>query len=147
MIRLAKHDDSTIKKLVKTDLACFTKDNWSKKQWTSYLLSCTTEVYFIFDSDKKLCGYSAWDVNKISGVVYLASIAILPQYRKHGLAKKLLEYNIEDYTKLEIKSLYAHTRWTNYPSQKLLKGIGFVVNSIVSNYYGDEDGIEFKKVI
>jgi len=136
-------NEKTAKTLAKLDKVCFLKDAWSKKDWLSYF-SDTIEVYFMSENNK-IIGYIVWDINRISGIAYLASIAILSKYQGKGNAKKLLTYNIEDLTKMGITTLFAHTRMTNYPSQKLLKSFGFSINSYASGYYYDEDGIEWKK--
>lgn len=144
MIQEAKNTNKTAKKLAEIDNICFEKDYWTVKEWISEF-SETVEIYFIRENvAKHIIGYSAWNINKISGIAYLISIAILPEYRKQGCAKKLIQYNIEDFTRLGIKLLFAHTRWANYTSQKLLKSIGFKINSIVTHYYEDEDAIEWK---
>lgn len=145
MIQLAKQTSATAKKLSEIDSICFEKDFWSKKEWmTNY--SETLEIYFLRNENKSIMGYIVWNINKVSNIAYLISIAILPEYRNQGYAKKLLEYNLEDFTRLGVEYLFAHTRWSNYHSQKLLKSFGFKVNSILSNYYSDdEDAIEFIK--
>jgi [ribosomal protein S18]-alanine N-acetyltransferase len=78
----------------------------------------------------------------------VVSIAILPQFRRRGLAKAIINKAIEGMTYYKAKQGFLEVRVTNEAAITLYKKLGFEVTRTINGYYSDgEDAYVMTKKI
>lgn len=89
-----------------------------------------------------------WERGKILGYIifsrrgHIISIAVDPEWRRHGIGKALIETAVNH---PRVKKVHAEVRVSNKPAQAFYEKLGFRVVDVVSNYYGDEDALIIEK--
>jgi ribosomal-protein-alanine N-acetyltransferase len=86
--------------------------------------------YWVAKEDGKAVGYVG--VEKIAGEFHIVNTAVHPDYRRTGIARRLLEEILND------KGVFfLEVRVSNLPAQKLYHKYGFEKVGIRKNYYSD----------
>ncbi len=78
----------------------------------------------------------------------MISIAIIPQYRRMGIATSLL-LHLEERARAEgLKSIFLEVRVMNYPGIFLYKKLGYKIMDVLKGYYRDgEDAYLMEKTL
>jgi len=93
---------------------------------------------FVYETNDNLTGfiiYTAFE-NDRAEIEY---IHVLEDYRRQGIAVKLLEFCIENILSLGCKSITLEVRTNNNEAIKLYEKLGFKHSHIRSNYYSNGD--------
>lgn len=110
---------------------CF-PDPWSSASIGEGLKN-NLDTWIILEEEGVALGYCAFRI--LAGEGELFRIAILPQYRGRGLAKKLMEYMVNYSREMNVKSISLEVREGNKKARNLYKTYGFLEESIRKNYY------------
>jgi len=125
--------------LTKLEEICFAEDPWSRDM----IEDCMNDpqMLFIVVDDDEIVGYALMLV--IPGIEsQLCNIAVSPDYRKQGIAKKLLSILYSESLDLNIHEMTLEVRVSNINAQKLYEKMGFVSEGIRPGYYQNgEDAI------
>jgi [ribosomal protein S18]-alanine N-acetyltransferase len=115
------------------------------------------ETFVIAEEDGKIMGYIMCRIEVglsnfgFGGLVrkgHVVSIAILPQFRRRGLAKAIINKAIEGMTYYKAKQGFLEVRVTNEAAITLYKKLGFEVTRTINGYYSDgEDAYVMTKKI
>ncbi len=102
-------------------------------------------------------GYCAFDGENLIGFIActlgldecdLEGVAVRPEYRGKGIAKKLIASAIEDIKKTTANGFMLEVRESNIPAQKLYESLGFERISVRKKYYdGVENAVVMRKEI
>jgi ribosomal-protein-alanine N-acetyltransferase len=98
------------------------------------LLNNYPDGFIVVDDNGKIVGYIIYSVAKDKGII--ASIGVLPDYRKKGIGQILMDNAINnlrnkvDYVELQVSV-------SNVVAISLYKKNGFVVVDTISRYYPD----------
>lgn len=133
-----KPDD--IDQIVIIEKLCFTQP-WSRESFIREVLFNKFAHYFVARLDNTIVGYVGfWH---ILDEAHITNIAVHPEYRRRGIASRLLEHLIKFCFDQGIEYLTLEVRKNNFPAQKLYKKYGFVEIGIRKGYYSDtnEDAI------
>jgi [ribosomal protein S18]-alanine N-acetyltransferase len=68
---------------------------------------------------------------------HVVSIAVLPQWRRKGIAGALIEKAIEGMAYYKAKQIYLEVRVTNQAAVDLYKKLGLEITRTISGYYSD----------
>jgi len=68
---------------------------------------------------------------------HVVSIAVLPQYRRKGVAQALINAALEGMRNYKAKLCYLEVRVTNDVGIALYKKLGFEVSKTMNGYYSD----------
>lgn len=128
IINLATLDDAP-------DIANIEKQSfstpWSQKAICESICAGTT-FYAARKNNNTIVGYMG--LSKIAGEGYVTNIAVLPEYRRMGVAKKLLQFAIDDsYQELEFISL--EVRVSNEAAISLYKNFEFKTEGVRKRFY------------
>ena len=96
---------------------CFSKP-WSRADLKAQL-DIKTSHFLVADVDGRAVGYMGLQI--FSGEGYVTNIGVLPEYRRQGIAKAL----IEEAMKNEMEFITLEVRKSNAPAIKLYKSMGF----------------------
>ncbi len=99
----------------------------------------------------KIVAYIMWRVEKapsISSLKYvykahLVSIAVAENYRRRGIATKLLSNSMKAIKKYKIHEYVLEVRVSNYTAVKLYEKLDYKIESIKNNYYRDGENAYF----
>ncbi|MBI3027457.1 GNAT family N-acetyltransferase [Candidatus Woesearchaeota archaeon] len=104
--------------------------------------------YIIAEDNKKIAGIVTWIMHGLPKhqLCELDRIAVLPEYRGKGVAKKLFDALIKDAKKFykanksKLRKLYLLTHADNTRAHKFYKKLGFKHETILkSHYYKNKD--------
>lgn len=121
------------KELFDIDNAAFNRDFDLKartvKEETDYLKNC--EVYIAYENEKPigLVGYETKE-----DFVEILLLAVIPEYQKKGLGRKLMSFAMD---KIKDKEIRLVTHPKNTPAIILYLKSGFEISGWKDNYYGD----------
>ena len=103
-----------------------------------------SRVYFVALDGEKVVGYAgAWNTGTDYSII---SVAVSNEYRKNGIAVRLLNRLVTDAKKKEIYSVSLEVSEKNTPAINLYKKLGFTKRRIRKNYYSNgDDAIEMIK--
>ncbi len=82
-------------------------------------------------------GFSEMSRLKMVKKAHLVSLAVVPEYRRMGVARALMSEAIDAVTKCGAKEFYLEVRVTNDPGIELYKKLGFGIYRRISYYYHD----------
>ena len=106
-------------------------------------MNATTTFYVGYQNDVVV---TYMGVSKIAGEGYVTNIAVLPEYRRKGIGKALLEYVIAD-CKDELEFISLEVRVSNTPAITLYENAGFKQVGLRKRFYThpDEDALIMTK--
>lgn len=104
--------------------------------------------YVVVEDKGKIVGVACWAIHgrPKHRLVHCARVAVLPEYRGKGVAKKLFEKMVQDADKFyksqgyKMRKMYAYTHSSNKLAQKFYKNRGFILEAkLKDHYYKGED--------
>lgn len=139
MISIEKLSKKYIDDIYNIECACFSHP-WSKADLESQL-SLDTSYFLVAVCGKKAVGYMGLQI--FSGEGYVTNVAVLPDFRRQGIAEMLIKKQLEndmDFISLEVRK-------SNLPAISLYKKLGFETVGIRSHFYTspDEDAVIMTK--
>ena len=105
---------------------------WSERSLRDELNSPYAN-YFSVTVDGKFAGYGGF--LDLSGEGEITRIAVLPEYRRLGLGKKLMEAMIDRARELSLETMFLEVRESNIPAISLYESFGFSTVGRRPDYY------------
>ena len=105
------------------------------------ILSNEYDYLYGFYSNNRLVAFI--HVNKLYEVMDIVNIVVNPEYRRQGIATKLIEYAIEQFD--DLKSIMLEVNESNYNAISLYNKNGFKVINRRNNYYGSDAALIMKR--
>lgn len=117
---------------------CFPESYWSEKA-VEEALERSDVLYGVECGEGKTpAGYFIGAAG--GGEAELYRIAVLPEYRRRGLGKHLMEAFLDSCPK-NTGRIFLEVRSRNVAALELYKKYGFKVIHVRKGYYGDDDGV------
>lgn len=98
---------------------CFSTP-WSQNAITESMNAGT--CFYAARVNNAVVGYMG--ISKIAGEGYVTNVAVLPEYRRKGIGKKLMQYAIEN-SKNELEFISLEVRVSNHAAISLYESFGF----------------------
>lgn len=124
---------SHIPALCELEKICFSSP-WTAEGLTEEL-SNPQAHFLVAEADKTVAGYLG--VQEIYGEGYITNIAVFPQYRGQGIAKKLLQKAAEGAEERQCEFLTLEVRESNSPARSLYEKMGYTDVGQRKNFYHD----------
>ncbi len=133
-------------KLYQIEKQCFKQEAFSKQQ-ISYLLSDYNAISFAAYVDGELVGFviGRIDVEENPPAGHILTIDVAPQYRRRGIAKKLLREVEETAKQHGAKECRLEVREDNFAALSLYQKLGYEKIAKLENYYTTAHGLYLKK--
>lgn len=91
----------------------------------------------------EMVGFIAADIRRVQNLAWISTLGVLPEYRRRGIAKMLLQ---ECESQLTVPKVRLSVRASNQPALHLYASVGYQQYSIWSRYYSDgEDALILEK--
>jgi ribosomal-protein-alanine N-acetyltransferase len=91
----------------------------------------------------EMVGFIAADIHRFENVAWIATLGVLPDYRRRGIASILLRASEE---RLKVPRIRLSVRTSNRPAIDLYTRFGYVRHGVWSRYYADgEDALVLEK--
>ncbi len=129
VIKTATLDD--VADILKIEQACFSAP-WTEQGIAESIENDNTHLYLAL-AGSKLAGYMG--VQIFSGEGYVTNIATLPEFRRKGVAKALIERALKN----EMDFLTLEVRESNAPAIALYESLGFERVGVRPHFYRNPD--------
>lgn len=145
MIRSAKLKD--MDRLLEIEQDCFRTDQLSRRNFR-YLLTKANAQTIVDEVNGAIRGYAMLLFRRGTATARLYSFATATEFRRQGVAIKLLTTVEERAKACHCLLLRLETRSDNLPMQQLVTENGYKKLDVVANYYQDGmDAIRFEKCL
>lgn len=140
MMHIKKFSAQYVDDVYEIEKTCFANP-WSKAD-IARQLELDTSYFLVAEIDGKAVGYMGLQI--FSGEGYVTNVAVLPQYRKQGIAKALITEQMKnhmDFITLEVRE-------SNIPAVNLYTKMGFKNVGVRPNFYSNptENAIIMTKI-
>ncbi|MBS3167992.1 GNAT family N-acetyltransferase [Candidatus Woesearchaeota archaeon] len=111
------------------------KDSYFSKGKFLNMLNRNKGLCFVAEDNGKIIG-SAFATHDGAFRGYIQKVAVIEDYRRQGIASKLIEKIIQKLEEIEIPLIFCHAEKTNKASLELFKSLGFEIRD--SHYLIDK---------
>jgi ribosomal protein S18 acetylase RimI-like enzyme len=119
--------------LRRVEQICFSKDAWPLLDLIG-VLTYRGVVRLKAVRDKEMLGFIAGDVRRLEGVAWIATVAVLPEYRGRGIGAALLQ---ACEAQIPVKRIRLCVRPSNDVAIRLYERFGYVKVGEWTKYYQD----------
>ena len=123
------------------------EQNCFGKPWTKKMLECEINsplsILETEERDGKTVGYALGRV--VADEAELLKICVLSEYRKQGIAEKMLGKLLEKMREKGAAACFLEVRSKNAPALALYEKLGFEKIALRRNYYPDDDAVVMKR--
>jgi [ribosomal protein S18]-alanine N-acetyltransferase len=131
-----------LNQLRQLETSCFPKDAWPLLDLVG-VLTLPNVIRLRAMLRNLMIGFVAADIRPTEQVAWIATIAILPNYRGYGLGSTLL-YQCEE--KIFVPTIRLSVRITNFPAIRMYQKAGYQDIDLWKEYYHDgEDALIMEK--
>jgi len=128
----------------KLEKACFQRDAWPLLDILG-ALTIPQIIRIKAQDGEKLIGFIAADLRRAQATAWIATLAVLPGYRRKGIGSRLLEKCEEE---IHLPLIKLCVRQNNQPAIQLYHKHGYQQVDTWKKYYrGGDDALVFEKVI
>ena len=132
MIKLLEYNMKNVFDLADIEEVCFAKDAWTVNNLRGEFMN--EYSYLIgYCQDDKLVGYTC--VRAMYEEAQVCNVAVLPEYRRQGIAKQLIEEMLRLSAEKGCQVCELEVNTENTPAVELYKKCGFEVAGIRKNFY------------
>ena len=122
----------------------YEKDSWPLLDLIG-VLTMPGVVRLKAEIDGNMIGFVAGDVKKAENLAWIATIFVLPQFRRQGIGNALLGACEE---RVDVSRIRLSVRTTNQPAIQMYRRAGYKDVGTWKNYYDDgEDALVMEKTI
>lgn len=147
MIILKELNAESIESIMAFDKFCFPTDFWKAEDWKDLLEDERAIYYALLDGEKIVGDVFIYNWKGENDYVKIMNLAVHPDYRKQGLAHRLLNHVTEEMKKLEMWRFCGETRASNKAMQKVFEDCGYKLNKIEEGYFEHPDESAYKYVL
>lgn len=139
MIEICAMEARDLEQVAELERQCFSTP-WSRQAFSEELENEMAR-YFVAREQETVCGYIGfW---KIIDEGHITNVAVLEQYRRHGVGGQLIAQLVDTAKEERLRLLTLEVRKGNAPAIALYQKYGFVVLGTRKRYYHhpDEDAL------
>ena len=132
MIKLLEYNMKNVFDLADIEEVCFAKDAWTVNNLRGEFMNEYSYLIGYYQDDK-LVGYTC--VRAMYEEAQVCNVAVLPEYRRQGIAKQLIEEMLRLSAEKGCQDCELEVNTENTPAVELYKKCGFEVAGIRKNFY------------
>lgn len=113
---------------------------WTAKDFLE-MLEADYAYYYVAEMDGEIAGCCG--IRNIAGEGEITNVVVAPEYRKRGIALKMMEYMLENAARIGITVCTLEVRVSNQPAIRLYECLGFKGEGVRPHFYDkpDEDAL------
>ncbi|GFI70912.1 ribosomal-protein-alanine acetyltransferase [Clostridiales bacterium] len=140
LMEIKEFSTEYVSDVAEIEKSCFSNP-WSKTVLEGELKNDCSHIYVAVEQGKAV-GYAMLYI--VCGEADIIRVAVLPEYRRQGIAEKLL---LKSFEVNETDAIFLDVRESNLPAINLYKLLGFVDTGIRKDYYSNptENAVLMKK--
>jgi [ribosomal protein S18]-alanine N-acetyltransferase len=133
-------------KLCEIEEQCFDQEAFTKRQ-ISYLLTDYNAIALVAKANSVIAGFIIAQVEIENNTLYghIITINVAPDYRRKGIASKMLKETEELLKQKNISECQLEVREDNSAALKLYQNSGYKKIGRLEKYYGKKHGFYLKK--
>ncbi len=128
------------------DKLCFPTDFWNTEDWKEMLNDEKAIYYALLDKEKIVGNIFIYNWQGKKDYIKIMNLAVHPNYRRQGLAHRMLRYAEDEMLKLGMKRFTGETRESNKAMQSVFEDCGYQLDHVEENYYDKPDESAYKYV-
>jgi len=128
--------------------ACYPKGiKWKKKRYLEHLADPAHKIFFAEDRNGQIVGRTFFQIDtKNPAVAYLNDLCVLPDFRRRGFARTILQEAERTAWEDGARSVTLHVQASNMAAIHLYESAGYKFVKRKRGLYGNgEDSFEYKK--
>jgi ribosomal-protein-alanine N-acetyltransferase len=133
VIRIRKFEISDLDRILAIERASFGEDAWDEKLFRAFYRKCP-DLFLVAMVRRRIAGYIITCAG--SKNAELASIAVDPRARLHGVGQAMLNYTLQELLALRVKAWWLMVSTENESAIRFYERYGFERQKIVQRYYG-----------
>lgn len=135
MTTLKKLNIDHIDAIIAFDRLCFPTDFWNKDDWAD-LLNDPRAIYYALLEDEAIVGdVFIYNWNGERDYVKIMNLAVHPNYRRRGLAHRLLQHVTAEMNAVGMNRFSGETRASNKSMQRVFEDCGYALRDIEKDYF------------
>lgn len=147
MIELKQLHEDSICQIIEFDKTCFPTDHWIENDWKELLADPRAIYYALLDRNNIVGNIFVYNWKGEKDYIKIMNIAVCEDYRKQGLAHRMLNYVSAEMSKLDMRRFCGETRASNKAMRKTFEGCGYVLSTIEEGYYDNPTEGAYKYVL
>ena len=125
--------DADLEGVLAVEAQSFTNP-WTREMYAWELQNrAVCHIYVVRMPDCRVAGFCAFWL--VFDEIHVNNVAVLPQYRSHGLGTALLHHVLAEGRRLGAQRATLEVRRSNEAARRLYERLGFHVAAVRSNYY------------
>lgn len=147
MIEIKQLNAEHMREIVLFDKTCFPTDFWKEGDWKELLEDPRAIYYALLDGDKIVGNVFIYNWEGEKDYIKIMNIAVDADYRKQGLAHRLLNHVRAEMKKIGMQRFCGETRASNKDMQRVFESCGYFLNLIEEDYYDNPNESAYKYVL
>ena len=148
MYTIKKLGIESLDSILNLEKLCFpAPDRWKEEDWRMLLERDRDVYYAMTDGDKLIGNVFICNWLGVRDYVKVMNVSVHPDYRKQGIARRLLNRVTEAMTKLGMYRFCGETRSTNKAMQQTFEKCGYKLDRVEEHYFHDPDESAWKYVL
>lgn len=136
-VTIRRMEKSDVDDVVKLEALSYGEHHWSKESFYNELSNNLAHYYCAVDEEDNLLAYTGcWHIFEEA---HITTLSVHPDFRKLGIAQKLIFQMIDDCYKNKIKYITLEVRESNVPAISLYEKNGFKSIGTRKGYYQDNN--------
>ncbi|MCK5559255.1 MAG: GNAT family N-acetyltransferase [Thermoplasmata archaeon] len=128
-----------VEELKKLDELCFGQQVQYDALQLLYYIIDPDSYTLIIDYNEKVIGFIIFSTAKPAGVANIVTLDVHPEFRRQGIASKLLNAAEQHITALHLKTITLQVGLSNVAAQNFYKKKGYSIERTIDEYYPTED--------
>jgi ribosomal-protein-alanine N-acetyltransferase len=125
--------DADLEGVLAVEAQSFTNP-WTREMYAWELQNrAVCHIYVVRTPDCRVAGFCAFWL--VFDEIHINNVAVLPQYRSHGLGTALMHHVLVEGRRLGARRATLEVRRSNLDARRLYERLGFYVAAIRSHYY------------
>lgn len=120
-----------LEQVTELERICFT-ESWSRRLLEAGIHS-PYDTYFVWEQEERIFGYCC--LRLLAGEGEIQRIAVLPQYRRLGVGRKLMEAMVDYAMAKRVCAISLEVRESNCKARRLYESFGFATEAVRKGYY------------
>ena len=147
MISIQKLNADRAAEIKAFDKLCFPTDFWKEEDWDELLADERASYYALIDDGRLVGDVFVYNWKGEQDYVKIMNLAVHPDYRRQGFARRLLARAAEEMEQTGMKRCCAETRASNTAMQRAFDTCGYRLDRVEPDCFENPKEAAYKYVL